>query len=50
MNQDRCLEVDLKITGRLYLGCKADIETREIELDNVADLGTKFMDFFHSLR
>jgi hypothetical protein len=43
------LEVDLKITGWLYLGYKASIEAREIELDNVADLGTKFMDFFHGL-
>ncbi len=40
---------DLKIAGWLYLGYEASVNAWKIELDNVADLSTEFMDFFHSL-
>ena len=40
---------DLKVAGWLYLGYETSVNTWEIELDNVADLGTEFIDFFHDL-
>ena len=43
------MAIDLKVTGGIQFGYEASVKTWKIDLDNVADLRTKFMNFFHDL-